>query len=80
MHIQTQGGLLAAAGPPAKSPLGKPLLTQPKSLAIIDQNLQGLSAAIGEDKQCARQRIGVELLAADLHQPVNAFAIIPLTE
>jgi hypothetical protein len=34
-HIQTQGRLLAATGPPAEASLRKPFLAEPKALTVI---------------------------------------------
>src|SRR5271166_4133577 len=45
MHIQTQGGLLAAAGPPAEASLRKPFLAKPKALAVIHEDLKGSTGA-----------------------------------
>src|SRR6266536_2982039 len=76
MHIQAQGGLLADTGPPAKSALRKALLTEPVALTVIAQNLQGPSPPIREDEQSAGDWVGIEPLAANSHQPVDAFAEI----
>jgi len=80
MHIQTQGGLLAAAGPPAEASLRKPFLAEPKALAIIRKDLKGAPATIRENEQRAGNRVSIESLPANLHQPINAFAIIPSSE
>src|SRR5664279_389415 len=76
MHIQTHGGLLADTGPPAEASLRKPFLAEPKALAIIRKDLKGATATIRENEQRAGNRVGIEPLPANLHQPVNAFAKI----
>src|ERR1035437_1334409 len=76
MHIQTQGGLLAAAGPPAEASLRKPFLAEPKALAVIHEDLKGATTTVGEHEQRAGHRVQVKPLPANLHQPVNAFAKI----
>ena len=59
MHIQTQGGLLAAAGPPVEASLRKPFLAEPKPLAIIHEDLKGSTTTVREDEQRAGNRVGV---------------------
>jgi len=59
MHIQTQGGLLAAAGPPVEASLRKPFLAEPKPLAIIHEDLKGSTTTVREDEQRADNRVGV---------------------
>src|ERR1035441_10956698 len=76
MHLQTQGGRLAAAGPPAEAPLREPLLAEPKALAVIQEDLKGSTTAVREYEQRAGKRVEVKSLTANLHQPVNAFAKI----
>src|SRR5450759_4073334 len=76
MHLQTQGGRLAAAGPPAEAPLREPFLAKPKALAVIHEDLKGLTTAVREHEQRAGKRVELKALAANLHQPVNAFAKI----
>src|SRR5664279_5617826 len=76
MHIQTQGGLLAAAGPPAEASLRKPFLAEPKALAVIHEDLKGATTAVREYEQRAGNRVEVKSLTANLDQPVNAFAKI----
>src|SRR5258708_27784643 len=76
MHIQTQGGLLAAAGPPAEAPLRASFLAEPKTLAVIHEDLQGSATTVREHEQRAGNRVRVKPLAANLHQPINAFSEI----
>ena len=73
MHIQTQGGLLTAAGLPAEASLRKPFLAEPTALAVIHEDLKGPTTAVREDEQRADNRVEVKSLPANLHQPVNAF-------
>ena len=67
MHIQTQGRLLAAAGPPTEAPLRKPFLAEPKALAVIHEDLKGSTTAIQEYEQRAGNRVEVKSLTANLH-------------
>src|ERR1017187_5662411 len=76
MHLQTQGRLLAATGPPAEASLRKPFLAEPKALAVIQEDLKGSTTAVREYEQRAGKRVEVKSLTANLHQPVNAFAKI----
>src|SRR5260370_590607 len=76
MHIQTQGGLLACAGPPAKPPLREPFLAEPKALAVIHEDLKGAPATGREHGQSAGKRVEVKPLAANQHQPIYALAKI----
>src|SRR5450631_3661891 len=76
MHIQTQGGLLAAAGPPAETPLREPFLAEPKTLAVIHEDLKGATTTVREHEQRAGNRVEVKPLAANQNQPVNALAKI----
>jgi hypothetical protein len=45
-----------------------------KSLAIVDQRLDGGAAAISEDIHCARKWVGLQLLFAYPRQTVDAAA------
>src|SRR6187549_3962658 len=74
MCIQALRRTFLQPRPPSESPLGEPFLTQPKSLAVVDQALQGLATSTGKDKQSAAERIGFELLAAELRQSIDALA------
>jgi hypothetical protein len=49
-------------------------------ITIIRKDLKGATATIRENEQRAGNRVGIEPLPANLHQPVNAFAIIPSSE
>ena len=44
-------------GPGAKPPLGETLLSQPESLAIIDQDFDGRPAPVAEDENAAGERV-----------------------
>jgi hypothetical protein len=76
MHIQTQGGLFADTGPPTEASLREPLLAKPKALAVIHEDLKGSATTVRENEQRAGHRVGVKSLAANLHQPINAFSEI----
>ena len=60
--------------PPAETPLRKPLLAKPKTLAVVKQNLHRRRPAVAEDEGPAVHRIPFELLAADGRQTVDSLA------
>ena len=74
MDIQGLHRGRAAGRPPLESALGKPLLTEPKSLTIINQDFQRLASAAGKHKQRALQRLSLELLPTEGRQPIDALA------
>ncbi len=49
---------IPAFRPPAKTPFRQPLLGEPKSLAIVNQDANRCSASATEDEQAARERVG----------------------
>src|SRR5438128_12514693 len=49
---------------------------QPKSLTVVSQNTDRFRTPAAEDKQASGERIGVESLAAELRQRVDAFSAI----
>ena len=51
--------------PPPKAPAREPLLREPESLRVVDQNLDRRAPATPEHEQRATERIGLEDLAAD---------------
>jgi hypothetical protein len=61
---------------PAKSALRKPLVRQPKSLAVVHENAQSVLPAIAEHEQPPRERIGHQHLATHARQAVDPFAEI----
>src|SRR5271157_5962001 len=75
MGLQHPRGLLAAR-PPHKSPFRQPLLRQPEPLPVIHQNADRGSPSTTKQKQTTRERIGLELLLAQLGQRVDALASI----
>src|SRR5215207_9199465 len=71
VRVQAGGRLGAVLRPPLETALGKALLAQPESLAVINQNFQGSASAAGKDKQRPLQRFALELLAAKSGQTVD---------
>src|SRR5688500_14468721 len=68
-HLLT--GARRAWRPPAESPLTKPLVAQPKPLAIVHQRLNRRGAAIAEYEQRAAERVLLERLLAQANEPVD---------
>jgi hypothetical protein len=66
----------AGARPAGKTPAGQPLGAQPEPLAVIDQDPHGRAPAVGEDEQRAGEGVGLQALAADAGQCVDARAKI----
>jgi len=64
VHQNTHHRGFAFIRPPAKAALGQSLLTQPKALTIIDQNLDGCLFLVHEDKHISAKRIGSEHIFA----------------
>src|ERR1700690_731844 len=58
--------------PEPKSPRRQTLLAEPKTLAVVDQNLQGFGAAIAKDKHRAAHGVRGKLLPAHPAQSINA--------
>ncbi len=61
-----------ACRPPFEAAFGKALRGNPEPLAIVRQDSDRLAAAAAEDEQAAGKRIGIEFLAAELGERVNA--------
>src|SRR6476660_1150011 len=76
VRIQAGGRLGAVLRPPLETALGKPLLAQPESLTVVNQNFQGSAPAAGKDKQRPLQRFALQLLTAKSGQAVDALAKI----
>src|SRR2546423_7407254 len=76
MRVQTQPGARAGFGPAGEATLGKSLLTDPETLAIVDQTFDGLAAARAEHEQRARQGVSRECLPAQGSQTIDAFTEI----
>ena len=62
--------------PPAEPSSREALLTQPKSLAVVDQYFYRCPFPVAENKDTAAERITFELLAAYLGEPINALSKI----
>jgi len=60
--------------------LGKPLLTQPAALAVITQAPERFAAPAPKNEHSPTERIDLELLPAQRHQPVYSLAVIPSSE
>lgn len=69
-------GLAGRFGPPEEPSLGKPLLAEPKPLAIVDEELNCRSGAVAENKDSSREGIFKQLLATDPGKAVDAAAEI----
>src|ERR1700722_8921217 len=50
--------------PPAKTPLRKPLLREPETLAIIDEAANRRAAPAAENEKTARERVGLQSFLA----------------
>ena len=73
----TQGSRrLRAAGPPLETALRQTLRGNPESLAIVGEDSDRLAAAAAKDKQTAGKRVGIEFLAAELRQRIDAFPAV----
>lgn len=62
--------------PEPEPPRRETLLTKPEALAVVDQYLHRLAPTIAENKYGAGHGVGMEFLAADPAQPVDAAAEI----
>ena len=58
-------------GPPGEAALGKPLVAEPETLAIIQEQLQGGRLAIAEDEDGACERVVPEGLMAEPGQAID---------
>ena len=63
-----------ACRPPFEAAFGKALRGNPEPLAIVRQDSDRLAAAAAEDEQAAGKRIGIEFLAAELRERVDALS------
>jgi len=61
-------GRVLAARPPAKTPIRKPLVAKPKSLAVIDQDLHGCCRPVAKYEHPAVERIVFEHVFAQPRQ------------
>jgi hypothetical protein len=62
--------------PPSEPAFGKSLSCDPEPLSVVRQDSDRFAAAAAKDKQAARKRIGIEFLAAELGERVNAFTSV----
>ena len=60
------------AWPPPKPPPAQPLLAEPKSLAVIDQDLDRRASFVTKYKQQSRERIRLQHFPAYPGQAINA--------
>src|SRR5450631_414119 len=60
--------------PVRKFPVRQTLMADPKSLAVVNQNLDCRTSAVTEDEQPTRVRIGIQLRSAHSRQPIDAGA------
>jgi len=66
-----RNGCLAAAGrPPGKPALGKPLVAQPETLAVVNQDLHRRGPPIAKHEHPTAQRVVLEHLLAEPGQAV----------
>ncbi len=59
--------------PPFETAFRQALRCNPETLAIVGQDSDSLAAAAAEDEQAAGKRVGIEFLAAELRQRIDAF-------
>jgi hypothetical protein len=69
-------GWLVSRGPPFETALRQTLGGNPEPLAIVGKDSDRLAAAVAKDKQTAGKRVGVEFLAAELCQRINALSAV----
>lgn len=67
---------IGAGWPPAETPLGKPLVARPKTLAVVDQRLHRRAAPIAEHEHVAAEGVLLQRLPADPGQTVHPAAEI----
>jgi hypothetical protein len=75
MRLEHARGLFTAR-PPHESPLRQPLLRQPETLPVIDQDADRSSTPAPEYKQASRERIGLEFVLAQSRERVDALPAI----
>src|SRR5258708_1716198 len=74
--IQRHRPIQTGLGPPTEAALGKALLAHPKTWPIVDQTLDGMTAARAEDKERPAQGLAQEHLPTQSRQTIDAFAEI----
>ena len=75
MGLQRFSGF-SACRPPFETALRQTLGGDPESLAIVGEDSDCPAAAAAKDKQTAGKRIGIEFLAAELRERINAFSTV----
>ena len=80
MRVQAQGSTGAGFGPPREAALRKPLLQNPKALAVIGQTLDGVPTTRTKDEERTGLRVATQCLTAERCQAINAFTVIPSSE
>ena len=66
--------LLALENEPRKRPALQPLVQEPQSVAIEEQDLDPVTALVAEHEEVPRKRVVAEVVANDLAQPVVCLA------
>ncbi len=65
---------LLPGGPEAETPLGKPLVTKPKSSPVETKQADHRPVAVAEDEDRSLERVAGEFLPAQLRQAIDALA------
>lgn len=76
MRLESDGQGCGTIGPERKSPFGEPFVTNPKSLTVVCDDLDGCCSAVAKYEQGTFERVFIKLLTAQAGQAVNAFAEI----
>jgi hypothetical protein len=73
MRVQAQGSTGAGFGPPREAALRKPLLQNPKALAVVGQTLDGVPTTRTEYEERTGLRVVTQCLTTERGQAINAF-------
>ncbi len=73
MYRQKVSCFIDRVGPPAKSTFGQSFLTEPESLAIVNQDLDGCPQPVTKDKYASGKGIRLQYLSTDTCQAIDAF-------
>ena len=76
VRSQALGASLRHRGPPGKMPLGKSLVTKPKTLAVVHECLERRPFAITEDEHSTGEGILLKCFLAEPRQAIDAAAKI----
>lgn len=76
MRLKPPGGGITSCRPPVKTPFRKSLVTEPKSLAVVDQHFDGRASSISETKHHTAEGVLPKRLFAQPHEPIDPFAEI----